>query len=103
MFPSSGTPIYMAPEVLTEFQSYSFPADIWSFGALISYMCNGEHLFMSEDDVFDWGIQNPVPRHYSAKLRGLVTRMLHPNRKQRPNAEYILNETWKGDRLRSDL
>jgi serine/threonine protein kinase len=47
----------MAPEVLREFESYSFPADIWSLGALISFMCNRQHLFMSESAIMDFDIQ----------------------------------------------
>jgi len=57
LFVCPGTPTYMAPEVLRVFQSYSFPADIWSLGALISFICNGKHLFMSHYDAFVWGIQ----------------------------------------------
>ncbi len=47
----------MAPEVLRDFESYSFPADIWSLGALISFICNEKHLFMSEFDVMNFGTQ----------------------------------------------
>ena len=94
----------MAPEVLQEFQSYSFPADIWSFGALISFMCNnGEHLFTSTSSVFDWGLQNPLYGEFSSELKGLVTQMLNPNPKRRPSADDIWNETGKDDRTKENL
>jgi serine/threonine protein kinase len=98
-----GTPTYMAPEVLNEFQSYSFPADIWSFGALISFMCNGTHLFWSHDSVFEWRLTDPLPGMFSRELKDLVTQMLNPNPKFRPSADYVWNETVKDDRQRNDL
>jgi serine/threonine protein kinase len=93
----------MAPEVLNQFQSYSFPSDIWSFGALISFMCNGSHLFWSHESVFQWRLKDPLPGMFSRELKDLVTQMLNPNPKFRPSADYILDETQKDDRQRRDL
>jgi serine/threonine protein kinase len=93
----------MAPEVLNEFQSYSFPADIWSFGALISFMCNRTHLFWSHDSVFEWRLEDPLPGKFSRELKNLVTKMLNPNPKFRPSADYISKETQKDDRQKKDL
>ena len=88
----AGTYCYMAPEVLNGLR-YTSNADIWSFGAVISYVCNGSHLFESNDHVRQQnGMMDPLPSHYSLNLRGLVARMLNVNSEQRPNALEICVE-----------
>ena len=61
----AGTEVYMAPEVLNEEvdveRRYGTSADIWSQGAVMSFYCNGTHLFQYADDVAAWpGNNSPI-------------------------------------------
>ena len=89
----AGTYCYMAPEVLNS-QPYTFSADIWSLGAVLSFLCNNNrHLFVSNDQVKQlMRIIDPLPFHYSSILRGLVTKMLNVNTHERPSASMIYKE-----------
>ena len=42
-----GTPLYMAPELLT-MQPYGYPADIWAFGTIVYSLLVGDQPFKSE-------------------------------------------------------
>ena len=83
----------MAPEIFQN-QVYTFSADMWSVGAIMSFICNrGEHLFTDRNSVLTWpGERNALPRHYSIDLRRLVTDLLHPNPDGRPTALNVCNE-----------
>ena len=89
----AGTYCYMAPEVLNK-QPYAFSADIWSLGAVLSFLCNNNrHLFASNDQVKQlMEIIDPLPDHYSSDLQGLVTKMLNVNTLGRPGASMIYRE-----------
>ena len=89
-----GTPIYMSPEVLKN-QRYGSPTDIWSFGAVISFICNeGKDLVNQETDVISWDGGIVVDRkRYSIYLQKIVGDMLNPDEDMRPNAEQILRNT----------
>ena len=50
----SGNHHYLAPEVIDTFDNYSSEADIWSFGAVISFYFDAEHLFTSVSMVQKW-------------------------------------------------
>ena len=90
--------IFLSFQVLDEFKNYSFPADIWSLGALISFFCNGEHLFCHPGVIQLWSKTNVLPDHYSKDLKNLVASMLDPYPKNRPSAGNIDEETLKNDR-----
>jgi NIMA (never in mitosis gene a)-related kinase len=90
-------------QVLREFQNYSFPADIWSLGAVIAFYCNAKHLFTSVKEVFEWTKKNPLPDHYSQDLKDLVARLLDPVSSGRPLAAEILSETNKNNRQKREL
>ena len=90
-----GTPIYMSPEVLKE-KRYGSPTDIWSFGAVISFICNeGKDLFTTQEtDVISWDGGIVVDRkRYSIYLQKIVGDMLNPDEDMRPNGEQILRNT----------
>ena len=87
-----GTEIYAPPEVLRN-ETFGKPADIWSFGATISYVCNRRHLFIAKEEIRSWtGKMSPLKfsSRYSKDLHLLVMGMLQPDPKKRPTAEVIL-------------
>ena len=96
----AGTPIYMAPEVLSDIERYGKPCDIWSLGAVISFYCNGVHLFNSPNEVKAWkGGKSTLDRsRYSIDLRQLTANMLNPNASMRPTASEIWSEVNKDGR-----
>lgn len=82
---------YMAPEVLKE-DLYTSSADLWSLGAVISFVCNnGVHWFKDRQETISWQCgQNPVPGFYSITLSQQVSNLLHPEYKMRPSAKSIV-------------
>jgi len=94
-----GTETYMAKEVLHG-TLYTFPADIWSLGAMMSYLCNRRHLFINWQQVANWaGGKSTISRvKYSIDLRQLVADMLHPESESRPTAKHIEQECYKNNR-----
>jgi serine/threonine protein kinase len=90
-------------QVLRVFENYSFPADIWSLGALIAFFCNAKHLFTSVEEVFGWTKKNPLPGHYSQDLKDLVARLLDPASSGRPMAAEIWSETKKNNRQKLEI
>ena len=85
-----GTPGYMAPEVVFR-EDYTFSADMWSLGAVMSFVCNnGEHLFKDKYDVMRWlGDEDPLPGHFKSTLRNVVNMLLQPNYEERPSAAEV--------------
>ena len=86
-----GTPIYMSPEIF-RYQKYGISTDIWSLGAVISFVCNkGKHLFTSKSDVMEWdGSKNPIDeKKYSRYICILLTNIMNPMEKDRPTANGI--------------
>ena len=86
----AGTYCYMAPEVLNQ-QKYTVSADMWSLGAVTSFLCNNKrHLFTSNDEVrrVKGGI-DPFPRRFSSSFRDAVVTLLRVDPKERPSARTI--------------
>ena len=51
-----GVPVYMGPEVLRDFETYSASSDMWSLGLVIAFrMREGEHVFNCNEDVLYYG------------------------------------------------
>ena len=79
---------YAAPEVIRQ-QEYTFSADMWCVGAIISFWCSGQHLFRSEDALNfnqnEWsGIENQP-----STLTALVKSLLSQAPKDRPSARSV--------------
>lgn len=93
---SKGTPLYMAPEVLTPRQNcYSFSADIWSLGCTVLEMADGKPPW-SDLEGFGFlfkvskGELPPMPEHLSPEGRDFVCRCLKFHAKDRPTASELL-------------
>jgi hypothetical protein len=96
-----GTPLYMAPEVLTQ-QPYSMESDIWSLGSLIYQLCMLELPFFATSmhalriKVFEE--PRPIPTdNYRPELRRLVMSMMEVDPTERPSAAEILGAQWLRD------
>jgi len=94
-----GTPSYRAPEVWVNHKGYTFSADIWSLGCIMSFQCKkGKHLFSMARTIpelvqkMQSGLPQGAIQGYSSDLVGLVERMLHPDHHQRPSAQEIWAE-----------
>ncbi|KAI5058131.1 hypothetical protein GOP47_0026301 [Adiantum capillus-veneris] len=93
---SKGTPLYMAPEVLTPRQNcYSFSADIWSLGCTVLEMADGKPPW-SDLEGFGFlfkvkkGELPPMPEHLSPEGKDFVCRCLKFHAKDRPTASELL-------------
>ena len=87
-------------QVITDFQSYAIPADVWSLGVLILFRCKGTHQFLDHSEVLTWKKTNELQEQpFHDDLKNLVTSMLDPETKARPSAEKIFNETLKKNRV----
>ena len=58
---ASGKYNYLAPEVIKKEEKYSSKADIWSFGAVISFYFNAEHIFTTVPMVQKWTATSDIP------------------------------------------
>lgn len=86
-----GTYYYMAPEILKR-QPYTENADIWSLGAITSFVCNNGVHFFKNKDIKTWtGGKSALPEHCSVELKEKVAEFLHPSFSMRPSAEHTLN------------
>lgn len=90
-----GTPYYLSPEII-ENQPYSFKSDVWSMGVVLYELCALKPPFDAENIPklalkICAGNYNPIPRHYSKELRGLVASLLSRNPDHRPSIHQILS------------
>ncbi|XP_063474924.1 serine/threonine-protein kinase N2-like isoform X1 [Symphalangus syndactylus] len=74
-----GTPLYLAPEVLTE-TSYTRAVDWWGLGVLIYQMLVGDYPFLGDDEdkLFDSIVNDEVryPRFLSTEAISIMRRLL---------------------------
>ena len=90
--PDGGTVCYLAPEVLRESDHVSTSADMWSLGAVLTYIANDrKHLFRTEMDVFRWsGVRSPIKREFQhPELHDLVKSLLSVDKHKRPSAAEV--------------
>ena len=101
----------MAPEVLKE-EEHAFSADMWSLGAVTSFVCNGgKHLFRSNYDITQSEVMiDRLSDHFSLGLRKMIVKLLCVNSKERPiafeiqkKAEEMLFEMRVEDFLKKSL
>jgi NIMA (never in mitosis gene a)-related kinase len=90
----ASTQSYMAPEVINDHPSYSFPADIWSLGCVIYKLMSLSSPFHVKS-VFDLpfvikeGKYPPLKGNYSQELKWAVEGMLKVDLKERLSIEKI--------------
>ena len=90
-----GDVCYLAPEALRDERHITTSADMWSLGAVISFIANDrEHLFKTVEDVFRWrGDQSPMRRRFKhPELHHLVRDLLSIDKRNRPSAMQVLEE-----------
>ncbi|KAI5063786.1 hypothetical protein GOP47_0020456 [Adiantum capillus-veneris] len=91
-----GTPLYMAPEVLTPNEDcYSFPADIWSLGCTVLEMADGKPPWSNLGGFgFLFKVKSgelpPLPQHLSPEGKDFIQRCLNMVPKDRPTASELL-------------
>lgn len=102
----TGTPAYMAPEVLA--RSFGRPADMWSLGVLAyQALSNRLPFWSSEDSMYDnsldglkAAVAKPIPwdsvpwLSTSATARDFVSSLLQSNANHRPTAKEALRHQW---------
>ncbi|XP_063475062.1 serine/threonine-protein kinase N2-like [Symphalangus syndactylus] len=84
-----GTPLYLAPEVLTEI-SYTRAVDWWGLGVLIYQMLVGDYPFLGDDEekLFDSIVNDEVnyPRFLSTEAISIMRRLLRRKPERRLGA-----------------
>lgn len=91
---TSGTPMYMAPELL-QGQGSSFKSDVWALGCILYEMLCYRHPFEAKDVStlvvrVIRGNFPPIPRRYSSEVCELLVRLLDAQPDTRPAIDEIL-------------
>lgn len=86
-------PFYLAPEVFLG--TYDLPADVWSLGVLLYYLCTKELPFkgtkMTLKNVVLKGKYSPISsENYSEEVRGIISSMLNMTPLKRPTVTELL-------------
>ncbi|CAD7965961.1 unnamed protein product [Amoebophrya sp. A25] len=99
-----GTPFFLAPEVIDEKRNYGSGVDLWACGVIFYVLLTGHHPFFTRDCGAPGRIgqqrlfkricsecphQKPL-KQLSGDARDLVSRLLHKDARQRPNAKLCL-------------
>jgi serine/threonine protein kinase len=96
----TGTPYYMAPEVIQGNKHYGRKADIWSVGAVIVEMATGHppfHDLAPVPALFRIGSPGTipdVPQHLSPAAQAFVLLCFQRDPKLRPNADQLLENAF---------
>jgi len=98
-----GTVNYLAPEVIQNPGYDGHIADIWSAGILL-YVCASGKLPFADDNISDLlekiiEAKPTYPKHFSASLKQLLSRLLEPNFKKRATLEQIATHPWIKEHL----
>ena len=111
----TGTPCYMAPEVLNEEHGYTEKADIWSLGISAIELATGEAPYsrLKQMEVMIKILKSPPPTlptnvPYSTEFRDFVQCCLQTDPKNRPTAEQLLKHPFiakakNGDYIKTTL
>jgi serine/threonine protein kinase len=104
---STGTPLYMAPEVVQGGHA-TFKSDVWSLGCILYELLALRHPFASTDLSglmirIAKGQYQKLPPHYTKPLHRLVDRMLEKDPRKRPLIDEILSQPYVKSYLRTYL
>ena len=91
-----GTICYLAPEALRGDPHITSSADMWSLGAVLTYVANDrKHLFRTEGDVLGWrGTMSPMMREFKyPELHDIVLKLLSVDKNLRPSADDLLKDS----------
>jgi serine/threonine protein kinase len=97
----SGTPYWMAPEVINQ-QGHGTAADIWSFGCTLIEMAQGKPPWADEfthPAPLFMAVGNSeripqIPSHLSPHCKDLLLQCFKRNPAERPTATQLLNHAW---------
>jgi NIMA (never in mitosis gene a)-related kinase 1/4/5 len=90
----TGTPYYMAPEILGNLP-YTLQSDVWSLGCVLYEICCLRHAFAAENLLglvyqIHLGVVEPIPSSYSTAMQGLVTSLLDKDPTNRPTLAQLI-------------
>jgi len=106
----TGTPFYMAPEVILK-RGYGPPADLWSAGCVLYFLVAGRNPFQPCETFKDLqkkvmcqklefnSAESPAWRGVSPQLKDLAARLLDRNQENRLTARQALKHPWFNEKL----
>ncbi|EPS45638.1 hypothetical protein H072_380 [Dactylellina haptotyla CBS 200.50] len=86
-FAKLGTPGFIAPETASGSGTFSSESDIYSFGCILYYLCEGRLPFTKKTSESGY---KPISTAYPPALAILISRCLAPSPTHRPNIDDIL-------------
>lgn len=95
-----GTPVYLAPEVITKEPDASLEkADVWACGVLLYCMLVGQYPFAGEGDYLKVcknivALNFSIPSGLSSGARSILQRMLESDYKKRPTVAELREHPW---------
>uniref|UniRef100_A0A7S2YVV9 Calcium-dependent protein kinase n=1 Tax=Chloropicon laureae TaxID=464258 RepID=A0A7S2YVV9_9CHLO len=98
----TGTPFYMAPEVISK-KGYGFAADLWSAGCVLFFLVEGKNPFEPCDTFSnlqfkicqrDASFSKPIWKKVSPQLKDLTKRLLQRNPETRLTYEQAVKHPW---------